>query len=177
MRNGHELFNKLSKDVERLQNRIEHVKLYNIRNYVVKALIKSGIVVDYSLPFILTTIIIANLQISKGNAPFHIDEVAEKAKIETIDTSSGMHVERISYDFRYTDEVLEHSTGWIINENGLYERTSTSYRLNNQIDLSDTEKVLSMSKEEIENILVVTNIKTIRKSSLALKIIYMILML
>lgn len=166
MRNGDELFNKLSKDVERLQNKIEHVRLYNIRNYVVKALIKSGIVVDYALPFILATIIIANSQISKGDAPFHIDEVTEKAGIETIDTSSGIHVEHISYDFSYSDEVLEHSTGWVINDNGLYERIVTSYRLNDQINLSDTEKILSMSKEEIEDILVVTNIKTIRKSNL-----------
>ncbi len=166
MENSDKLFKKFSKDVKRLQNQIEHVRLYNIRNYVMKALIKSGIVVDYALPFIIATIMIANFQISTGNAPFRVDKVNKKAKIETIDTSSGFHIENISYDYYYDDEILEHSTGWIINDNGLYERTVTSYRLNDQIDLSNIEKVLSMSKEEIEKILIVTNIKTIRQSSL-----------
>lgn len=163
---NNDLVKKLTNDVNKLQNKIEHRKLYNIRNFVVKSLLKSGIAIDYALPFILAAIIIANSQASKGNAPFRIDEITEKAGIETIDTSSGIHLEHISYDFSYDDELIEHSTGWIINDKGLYERTVTSYRLTDEIDLTDTEKVLSMTKEEIEQVLVVTNIQTIKKNTL-----------
>ncbi len=166
MNNINELVNKLSRDVKKLENKIEHRTLYNIRNIVVKALLKSGIAIDYALPFILATIVIAHSYSAKGNAPFHIDEITENASIETIDTSSGIHLEYVSHDFSYDDELIEYSTGWITNEKGLYERTVTSYRISDEIDLSQTDKILSMSKEEVENILVVTNIQTIRKNTL-----------
>lgn len=166
MDSRYELVNKLSKDAQKLENSIEHPKVYNIRNKVVRALLKSGIVIDYALPFILAAIVIVQVNIASGNAPFHIDEITENAGIETIDTSSGVHLERLSYDFSYDNEFIEHSTGWIINNKGLYERTVTSYRISNEIDLSETDKILSMSKEEVENILIVTNVQTIRKKTL-----------
>ena len=166
MISNNELVEKLSNDVNRLQNKIEHRNLYNVRNFVIKALLKSGIAIDYALPFILAAIIIANSQASKGDAPFRIDEITEKAGIETIDTSSGIHLEHISYDFSYDDELIEHSTGWIINDKGLYERTVTSYRLNDEINLEDTEKIMSMTKEEVDQALVITNVRTIKKNTL-----------
>lgn len=166
MISNNELVDKLTNDVNRLQNKIEHRNLYNIRNFVIKALLKSGIAIDYALPFILAAIIIANSQASKGDAPFRIDEITEKAGIETIDTSSGIHLEHISYDFSYDEELIEHSTGWIINDKGLYERTVTSYRLNDEINLEDTEKIMSMTKEEVDQALVITNVRTIKKNTL-----------
>lgn len=166
MISNNELVDKLTNDVNRLENKIEHRNLYNIRNFVIKALLKSGIAIDYALPFILAAIIIANSQASKGDAPFRIDEITEKAGIETIDTSSGIHLEHISYDFSYDEELIEHSTGWIINDKGLYERTVTSYRLNDEINLEDTEKIMSMTKEEVDQALVITNVRTIKKNTL-----------
>ena len=166
MISNNELVDKLTNDVNRLENKIDHRNLYNIRNFVIKALLKSGIAIDYALPFILAAIIIANLQASKGDAPFRIDEITEKAGIETIDTSSGIHLEHIFYDFSYDEELIEHSTGWIINDKGLYERTVTSYRLNDEINLEDTEKIMSMTKEEVDQALVITNVRTIKKNTL-----------
>ena len=166
MIDNNELMKKLTKDANRLQNKIEHRKLYNIRNAVVRSLIKSGIAVDYALPFIIVAMIIANAQTSKGNAPFRVDEIVEKAGIVTIDTSSGIHLEHLSYDFEYDDELIEYSTGWIVNEQGLYERTVTSYRLNDDIDLENKEKILEMTKDDIDNALVITDIKTVKKNAL-----------
>lgn len=166
MIDNNELMKKLTKDANRLQNKIEHRKLYNIRNAVVRSLIKSGIAVDYALPFIIVAMIIANAQTSKGNTPFRVDEIVEKAGIETIDTSSGIHLEHLSYDFDYDDELIEYSTGWIVNEQGLYERTVTSYRLNDDIDLENKEKILEMTKDDIDNALVITDIKTVKKNAL-----------
>ena len=53
-----------------------------------------------------------------------------------------------------------------MSDDGLYERTITTYKLNSGVDLSDTNKILSMSKEEIEKLLSIKNIKKIRKSIL-----------
>lgn len=166
MINNDKLMKKLTKDANRLQNKIKYRKLYNIRNAVVRPLIKSGIAVDYALPFIIAAIIVANSQSSKGNVPFRADEIVKNTSIETIDTSSGIHLEHLSFDFDYDDELIEYSTGWIINEQGLYERTVTSYRLDDKIDLENKEKILEMTKDDIDNALVITNIKTVKKSTL-----------
>lgn len=167
MNNHGSLFYKLSKDIKKLENGIKRKNIYNIRNYTLRALIKSGIAIDYVLPYILSGLIVANSQSYKENKPFEIDNIMAKASIETVDTSSGFHLENISYNLNYDTKLIEHSTGWIINDLGLYERTITSYRISNDIDLADTQKILSMSKEEIENILVTINIQTICKNSLA----------
>ena len=166
MLNNKKLVNKLTKSVRKLEKNIEHRKLYNIRNFVIRTLLKSGIAIDYAFPFICAAIIGAYYTASDDNTPFYFDEITEKAKIETIDTSSGIHIEHVSYDFDYEDELIEHSTGWHINDKGLYERTITSYRLNDKIDLEETEKIMNMTKEELEQILVITNVRTIKKNIL-----------
>ena len=160
------MIKKLTNEIKRLESMIEYRKIYNIRNLLIKPLIKTGIVLDYALPYLLAAIITAYYQTSSGNAPFIADEVYEKTRIETIDTSSKNHVEHYSYDIKYNDKSLEYTTGWVKNDNNLYQRTVTSYRLNDSIDLYNTEKVLSMTKEELDNALIVTNIKTIEKSQL-----------
>lgn len=169
MNSRDKLVNKLCIDVKKLENKIEHRKLYNIRNVVLKSFLKSGIALDYAFPFIIASIVIALSYQSKDKSPFRIDEITQKASVETIDTSSGIHLENISYDFDYNNKLIEYSTGWIINDKGLYERTVTSYRLSDKLDLSKTDEILSMSKEEIEKILVVTNVQKICKNILTLE--------
>lgn len=166
MKSNEKLVSKLSSDIKKLEKKIEHPILYNVRNSVIYALIKSGIAIDYALPFLLTSIVISSSANFKKDAPFRKDDVIAKAKVQTIDTSSGIHLEYVSYDFSYDTELIEYSTGWTINDQGLYERYVTSYRISKDIDLSDTEKILSMTKEEIENILSVTNIEKICKETL-----------
>lgn len=166
MTNCNSLFNSLSKDIKNLENQIKLKNINNIHNYTLKALIKSGLAIDCALPFIISAFIIANSQSFKENKPYHIDNVIVRASIETVDTSSGFHLENISYDLDYDTKLIDYSTGWIINDLGLYERTVTSYRISNDIDLADTQRILSMSKEEIEEILTITNIQTICKNSI-----------
>lgn len=166
MRDNNVIVSKLQKELTSLEKTIKYRKLYNVRNYVAKKLLKTGIALNYALPYILGAIIAFYLAATDDNVPFRIDEITEKAKIETINTSSGYTVRNISYDYNYNDEILEHTTGWIVNEYGLYERIVTTYRINDEIDLSNTYKVFAMSKEEIDNALVITNINKITKSSL-----------
>lgn len=166
MKNKNKLVKKLSTDVKRLENKIEHRTLYNIRDIVIMTVLKSGIVIDYCLPFIVSSLVMANYYTNKGNAPFIIDKVINKANVETTDTSNGIHFERISYDFKYDEELLEYSTKWIINDKGLYQRTITFYRVSDEILAKEPNEILSMSKEEIENNFIVENIQTICKNTL-----------
>ena len=58
MLNKEKLLKNLEKDINNLENRINHRILYNFRNAIITFFIKSGIIVDKSLPFILSSIIL-----------------------------------------------------------------------------------------------------------------------
>ena len=166
MINNKYLISKLAKEVEELQKIIKYREVYNGRNFFMSYLIKSGIAFDQVLPFIITGWLVASLNSSSGNTPFMVDDSVRRVYVKTIDTSSGVHLKHFSYDISYDDELIEYSTGWNINENGLFERTVTSYRISKELDLSDVDSILSMTKEELEDVLVITNIKTIRKNAI-----------
>lgn len=166
MINNKYLISKLAKEVEELQKIIKYREVYNVRNFFMSCLIKSGIAFDQVLPFIITGWLVASLNSSSGNTPFMVDDSVRRVYVKTIDTSSGVHLKHFSYDISYDDELIEYSTGWNINENGLFERTVTSYRISKELDLSDVDSILSMTKEELEDVLVITNIKTIRKNAI-----------
>lgn len=163
MKNNNKLIKKFTDDIIEIESKIKNPKLYNTRNHLIKVLIKSGMAIDYLLPFIMATIIVANYQKAKGNPPFKIDQVSKKAYIESIDTSNDLHKDFLRYEYNPSEELVEHSTKWITNEYGLYERTITSYRLDESLDIN---RILSMTKEEIEQALTITNIKTIKKNIL-----------
>lgn len=170
MLNKKELLKRLQNDIKKLEKKIEHPNRYNLRAYATKTLIKSGIALDYAMPFILSTIIIFNLYSQSYDNPFTADDVEVKAKIQTIDTSTGIHNKKISFDYDYDNEsTFQHSTAWTLNDYGIYERTITSYKIDNSIALNNIDKVLSMSKDEIEKSFVITNIEKMQKGILDLE--------
>lgn len=166
MKNKEQLYKQLVRKQKYLRNRIEHLQLYNIRNLAIRALLNSGIAVDYALPFLMSVFIIGAIGTKLNITPFIADERVVYANIETIDTSSGIHIENSSYDVSYDEETIEYTTGWQLNKYGLYERISTSYRISKDFDITNIVKVLSMTKEELDNVLIVTNIKRIYKETL-----------
>lgn len=167
MRNKDQFYKTLVKQEEKFQNKMNHPKLYNIRNLAVRTLLKSGIAIDYALPFIMSSIIVGSIQARLGITPFILDDKVVHPSIETIDTSSGLHLQKISYDFNYDEESIEYTTGWKLNNNGLYERISTSYRISKNVDITNIEKLLSMSKAELDDVLVITNVENIYKETLS----------
>ena len=161
-----QLIKKLTKDIEQLEAQLTNREKYNTHNKIKRALINIGIAADNALPFILATAITSQVLI-KNSSVFKNDNVEKRVSIETIDTSNGTHLEHKASKLNYNKESLEYSTGWIINDKGLYQRTVTTYKISKEIDLNNTDKILSMSKEEIDSMLVITNIKTIQKNTLA----------
>jgi len=153
-----------AEDFKKLRERIFHTKKYNRHTFVLRSLINCGIGLDYFLPMLMSSFIVGS-KLFSSNPPFIPNEVIGYASVETFDTSLGFHSEKRSYDFDYSDLSFEHSTGWKINEEGLYERIITIYETEG-IDFTDTDKIFSMTKEEIDEKFIVTDIKTIKKNEL-----------
>lgn len=164
MLNREELIEQLQNDVDSLKDKAENTKAYNLKVSVIKKLIKSGIAIDYALPFILSSIILFNINKTNGMTPF-IDEKQVVASIETMKTSSGMEKTKTSYDYDYDENTFKHSTAWKLNESGLYERVITTYEYED-LEKYDKEAILSMKKEEIEKLVRVINVEKIQKNKL-----------
>mgnify|MGYP005780111251 CR=1 FL=1 len=166
MINKKELIKNLEKEINKEENQLKHKNLYNIRNYIVKGFLKTGIALDYAFPFILSSFITFNTEKNEGNIPFINNQVIENAYVKETITSSGLEKEEVSYNHDFDERSFQHSTSWEINDNGQYERKVTTYKIDDSIDLSDYENLFAMTKEEIDNSFTVSSIKTIRKDKL-----------
>ena len=155
----------LKKDYNKTIDKINHPFLYNLRNFLINIFVKIGLTLDFSFPFIVSAVILLNSSLYKNNRPFVKDDIKDFKKVETIDTSNGIHEKNYVSSIAKEEELFEHSTKWYINSKGFYERIVTSYIVKD-LDLSDTKKVFSMSYEEISDKLQVRERKIITKKSL-----------
>ena len=166
MSDEEKLLKSLTKEVKDMENMIKNAKLYKLKKQFKKNLIKSGIVLNHIIPYALASFISYGSVSAIGYNPFSYEKVKENAKIETFETSTGLNRKTSSKDIEYGSNSFEHTTTWKLNANGLYERTITAYEIDDSIDLSDTDKVLTMTKEEVEAKLNIIDIKTIQKDVL-----------
>ena len=166
MSDEEKLLKSLTKEVKDMENMIKNAKLYKLKKQFKKNLIKSGIVLNHVIPYALASFISYGSVSAIGYNPFSYEKVKENAKIETFETSTGLNRKTSSKDIEYGSNSFGHTTAWKLNDNGLYERTITVYEIDDSIDLSDTDKVLSMTKEEVEAKLNIIDIKTIQKNVL-----------
>ena len=166
MSDEEKLLKSLTKEVKDMENMIKNAKLYKLKKQFKKNLIKSGIVLNHVIPYALASFISYGSVSAIGYNPFSYEKVKENAKIETFETSTGLNRKTSSKDIEYGSNSFGHTTAWKLNDNGLYERTMTVYEIDDSIDLSDTDKVLSMTKEEVEAKLNIIDIKTIQKDVL-----------
>ena len=60
----------IQKEIRKNRHMINHNYLYSFRNIIIKLLIKSGIILDYSYPYILSTLIMLNSSYFTNNKPF-----------------------------------------------------------------------------------------------------------
>ena len=166
MSDEEKLLKSLTKEVKDMESMIKNAKLYKLKKQFKKYLIKSGIVLNHVIPYALASFISYGSVSAIGYNPFSYEKVKENAKIETFETSTGLNRKTSSKDIEYGSNSFGHTTAWKLNDNGLYERTMTVYEIDDSIDLSDTDKVLSMTKEEVEAKLNIIDIKTIQKDVL-----------
>lgn len=155
---------KLAKDAATLQFQIEHRKLYNVHTALVRLLLKSGLVLDKSMPFLLSSVLVLNSSHFKNNKPFKKDIVLKPGYIQYVDMSNGTHQENIRAIRK--KNYIEYSTGWYINNTGIYERTIVSYEVNSKLNSKSLDDVLCMTKEELEELLEITDVRIITKEVL-----------
>ena len=166
MSDEEKLLKSLTKEVKDMENMIKKAKLYKLKKQFKKNLIKSGIVLNHVIPYALASFISYGSVSAIGYNPFSYEKVKENAKIETFETSTGLNRKTSSKDIEYGSNSFEYTTSWKLNDNGLYERNITVYEIDDSIDLSDTDKVLSMTKEEVEAQLNIIDKITIQKNIL-----------
>lgn len=158
---------KLKKDIKKYEKALKLRPFYNTKNIIIKTMIRYGLIIDYALPYIVSGFIISNITNEFfDNVPFKKDMVYRKISVETIDSSYGYHSEKETVDFKYNEKSIEYSTAWYINQDGLYERKVTTYNINHNIDLNNTELIFSLSDDELKRTFRINNTKTITKERL-----------
>ena len=157
---------KVSKDIKLLESRVNPTTLDKVKKHVATTLLRLGIGVEYALPLIMSFVVIFSILEKRGDAPFRIDRVVDTVHTKEIDTTDGTHLEFNSIDSYEDDENIEYSSAWKINEHGMYERKSIIFSMDKDLDLSDTNKILNMSEEELKNSFQIIDIKKVSKSSL-----------
>ena len=143
MINDSSYIEEITHNTNKLQSELKYYKLINIRNKILRILIKSGITVDYVLPFLCSMTICyqgANLK------PFHLDNIKTYASIKTIDTNK-IHLVKESYKMHYSENSVEYTTGFVKN-NDIYERTVTTYKLNKD-DIKNIDNFIKMTYDEL----------------------------
>lgn len=163
------ILNELKEEIKILEEQIKQDKIFKKKSYIISTVIEKKKVINRILTILLASIIVSKSTPS-SNRPFLIDNKKEAPKLELMLTSNGLQKTTSSFDYtyytEYDDKILQHTTAWKINKNGLYERVVTTYEINNEEDLFNSEKIFSMSKEEIGNLYQISNIETIQKNKL-----------
>lgn len=158
------IVDKFTNEIDELKFQMNHRKLYNFRTFLIRFLAKMGLAVNKWFPFILAYTMVFNSSIYKKNKPFRRDMISKPAYIQSVNTSKGVHREDICSEYKET--MFEYSTAWSMNNIGLYQRTITSYKVNDKIDLNNLDEVLNMTKEEIDGALKIIDAKVITKREL-----------
>ncbi len=162
MINKRQILDKLHTDIDLIEDKINNADNHNVKNAIIRKFIKTGIAIDYAMPYILAGFIMFYAGRHVGRTPFLIDTFEENEQIEVLDTSNGIHNVRI-VDFDNPISHIEHSTPWKLNEYGLYERSLTNYMLYNEGNILDENTVLKMSKEEMDSMFIITDTEIITK--------------
>ena len=160
------LIKKLKKDIYRLETKIKYINLCNLKNISLYLATKLCILIEDKLPLLLASFIVFNSYTSKNKIPFKRTEITEPNMIEVIDTSTGIHIENKETNYEHAHKVLEHSTAWYVNENGYYERIVTSYQIDWKAFTDNIDNILNMTKEEVDSLLMISNVSRVEKSSL-----------
>ena len=165
MKTENEIYNNISNEVKDIEEKIKKLEMYNVKAFFMRRVIDSVAVVHYLAPFVLASVLMSSINVT-GRKPFERKTVEEHAVVSTFDTSSGYHLEAATYDYNYSDRSIEYTTGWE-EKDGYYNRTIYDYEISNKVDLNDIDSILNMSKEELTELLAITNIKTITKPTLS----------
>lgn len=172
MKNKNDMINKLKKEISKLQYNVDNTKKYNTKAFMMRRLLNGGKFVNGLAPYLLTSAIIFSQSALEKNPPFHIDQVPQEVRIETIDSTNGYHQinkyydSEYDYNYNFATKFAEHSTAWTLNENNMYERTSTKYIVNQELYSKSVEALLAIPIDELVDNLLIEYVQVIQKKDL-----------
>ena len=161
-----ELLKYLKQDLEDTKDYLKSKEEKTLRHFLAHLLVKSTIALKYALPFLVASALSIYLNSKFLNNTFYIDKIKDIGYNQEIITSTGINIDKTSYDINYDDNSIRYTTGWNIDNNGLYYREETIYDLSNEEKYMDSDVIENITKEELDNILEVEDIKVIRKNQL-----------
>ena len=161
-----ELLELLEKDVKDTEDYIKSKENISLKNYLASLLVKSGIGVKYALPFLVGALISIYINYNYLNNTIGIDKRKATSSNMITMTSTGEELFKKSYDISYKDNTIKHTTGWSIDDKGLYTRIETTYDFEVEENYMDINTIRTMSKEDIDNMFDVSNVEVIKKSVL-----------
>lgn len=164
---NNELLELLKKEVSDTQNYINEKENFTFKQYLMSLLVKSGIGLKYAFPFLVGACISIYVNHNYLNNTLGIDRLRVNSSKMTTMTSTGLVLEKKSYDNNYNDNTIKHSTGWNIDSNGLYVRIETTYDIENEERYMDLDVIKTMTKEYLDSIFNKSNIEVIKKKNLS----------
>lgn len=158
----------LQAELEREKEIVENLEAYNKRNKLILLAAKIGLALHKSAPYIISTLLVFSYL--RSSTSFFEKEKLVYADSNCIVTSSGDSHTFSSFDEVYSDSSFFHTTGWRMNpDTGLWSRTETVYgtSLPNDMELQNYEEIFELSKEEIEELVNVKDVRFIEKRYLS----------
>ena len=143
---------------------IKYHQLYSIKSLIIKLLLKSGILLDYAYPYILSILIMLNVGFYKNHKPFDYDP-AKKITTENIYDSNNNTEINFDNNIIYDNDYLIYRTPWELVD-GKYISKETTFVLNqNEQNKSILPSLLKMDYDEIKSLFEIKSIKTIYKNN------------
>lgn len=166
MRNNSDIKAQLESEIEELEYKIKNRKKYNRGKKFKYILIKALIILELAFPFVLGLCATKILFDAFGKTPIKRSKIVDKPSVQYIVDSNENEKTTISYNEKYDENLIEYSTGWILNNNGLFERQVTIYELNDKEIRSNYRNILSLSKDELATFFKVIDYQKIQKTKL-----------
>ena len=113
---------------------------------------------DFSFPFIMTIIIVANTKLVNTKDLITYEDKISHKNIETIDSSDGSHLENINANV-YDKNFIECSYAFKSDKDD-YERKTITYEINDEINLENLDNIFSINNDELIKLLEELNLKS-----------------
>lgn len=139
----------IKNNIKHYQNIINKPYFYSIKSIIIKLLIKSGLILDYVYPYILSSLILLNSSYFKNNKPF-IFESKSKTRIEEIyDNHNNYEINNNKDEFLSDKDLIIYTTPWELIENKYVCKKITLTININYLNDRNIHQVLQMNYDQL----------------------------
>ena len=162
-----QLKNKLETEIAQSEYKIKNFKAYNIKAFCKRTLLKGGIAARKVAPFMLASYLVLVSPIFHDHLPFTKEVTYKGINAITMQTSNGYYEKFTSFDFEYKMDEIHYSTAFVQDEDGLYSRTETVFKMPEDFRIKySNPEIFQISEEDMKQILTTSTTKKITKTKL-----------